>query len=618
MGMKRIRIKDFSQNKYFIYSVITILTYLNNIAFGYAKSLGDAAFTYLGTRFWGYNPTSLLYFAACWFVLYKSYKEKAWKDSGRVILSVVFGVFISITFIWGNMMFNGTAHIFDSASKVAGSVWGILGLSIFFIPLFSVLCGLFNSFSDRYSEQSENSADSKVGTKQLLGYFFITWVVIFLTYVPLFLYWYPGNFVYDAGDQVFSYMSGNMNTHHTIAHTRLLGKFYEFGYNRGNVDLGIALYSLLQMAVLSFSIAFFLTECRRKIKVRPVRIILYVLFVANISLPYFAISTVKGVYTAAFTLIAVTLLWKISECTKWNIKIILTICFALCMIIASLFRNNVIYACLAAGIIIVLLQKDLRHRVLFILAFVLIIGGNKAYTKTAMNVWNIQEVDKERESQSVPLMFLARVQYNHGDVLSDIEWEEILQYIPPIQYINYSPFISDAVKANANEDMLRNNKVNYYKFIVKMAFKYPGDLVESVAALTLSYWYPDDYPYYMLGSPAMYQKAIGGGYPEIEIKDLLPFGSSFFDEFYYKGYGRFEIPLLGWFWRTTTYVWTFFFGFAYLIYQKKWKQLGFISIPFMYLLTCFLGPVAWMRYIVINIVTLPVMIWCMIEKKNKL
>lgn len=614
--MNRIKFKDISQNKYFIYSVITILAYLNNIAFRYAKSLGDTTYTYLGTRFWGYNPTSLLYFAACWFVLYKSYNEKAWKDSGRVILSSVLGVFISITYIWGNMIFIGAARIFDSTPKVIGSIWGILGLSIFYVPMFSVLCGLFNSFGDRYLKQSTINEVNKVSTKQLLVYFFVTWGIFFITYIPLFLYWYPGNFVYDAGDQVFYYMSNRVSTHHTIAHTRLLGKFYEFGYNRGNVDIGIALFSLLQMALLSFSIAFFLTECRKRIKVRPVRVILYVLFLANISLPYFAISTIKGVYTAAFTLIAVTFLWKISECTKWNVKVILAFCFSICMIIASLFRNNVIYACLAAGIIIVLIQKDLRHRILFILAFVLILGGNRAYTKISMNVWNIQETDSERESQSVPLMFLARVQYIHGSVLSEKEWEEILRYIPNIEQTGYSPFISDSVKGGANEEMLRNNKVNYYKFIVKMALKYPGDLVESVAALTLAYWYPGDYPYFMLGSPAMYQKAIGGGYPEIEIKNLLPFGSKFFDDYFYKGYGRFEIPLLGWFWRTTTYVWSFVFGFAYLIYQKRWKQLGFVAIPFMYLLTCFLGPVAWMRYIVINIVTLPVMIWCMIEKEK--
>ncbi len=616
MGMKKIEFKGLTNNKYFTYSIITILAYLNNVAFGYAKTLGDTAYTYIGTRFWGYNPTSLLYFVACWFLLYKTIKEKSWKDKGRVLLSVLLGIFISITFVWGNMMFNGTAHIFDSTPKVIASILGILGLSIFYIPLFSLICGIFNSFSKRLSEKNNGNDNVLVSRRHLILFFLITWIIFFLSFVPLLLYWYPGNFVYDAGDQVRSYMRGNMNTHHTIAHTILLGKLYEYGYKHGNVNVGVFLYSLLQMFVLSFSIAFFLTECRKRIKVKAFRVTLYALFILNISLPYYAISTVKGVYTAAFTLIAITFLWKITECEKWKTKIVLTVCFSISMVIASLFRNNVIYACIVAGIIMIIVQKNWRQRVLFAVAFALIICGNKTYTKVAMNTWNIREVDSERESQSVPLMFLARIEVNHGDVLSEKEWEEILLYIQDVRTTGYSPFISDEVKGSANENMLKNNKKNYYKFIVKMALKYPGDLVESVAALTLGYWYPDDYPYYMLGSPALYVKSVGDGYPEVELDNHLPFGSSFFDSFYYKGYGRFEVPILGWFWRTTTYTWTFLFGFLYLIYQKKWKQLGLISIPFMYLLTCFLGPVAWMRYIVINIVTLPVMIMFMLESNE--
>lgn len=613
--MKRFKLEVLFDNQYVKYSIISGLAFLNSFAFAYAKSLGDVESTYIGSRFWGYNPTSLLYFAACWFLLYRTINEKTWKDKGRLILSTFLGIFMSMTFIWGNMMFNGTAHIFDSVSKAIVSIIGIIGLSIFYIPLFSEICGVFNSLSERFSK-ADDSTQKIVSNKHLVLFFLITWIIFFASYVPLLLYWYPGNFVFDAGDQVYDYMSGNMSTHHTIAHTMLLGKLYEFGYKRGDVNIGILLYSLLQMSVLSFSIAFFLTECRKRIKVKAFRVILYVLFIANTSLPFFAISTVKGVYTAAFTLIAITLLWKITKCEKWRTKIALTACFIISLIIASLFRNNVIYAYVVAGIIIVIIQKGWRQRVLFALAFLLIIGGNKVYTKVAMEKWQIKEVDKERESQSVPLMFLARVEVNHGDVLSKKEWEEILLYISDVRETGYSPFISDEVKGLASENMIKNNKLNYYKLIVKLAIKYPGDLIESVAGLTLAYWYPDDYPYYMLGASSLHNKIIGRGYLEIELKNYLPFGSKMMEAFYYKGYGRLETPILGWFWRTTTYTWIFFFGFFYLIYRKKWKQLSFVSIPFMYLLTCFLGPVAWMRYIVINIVTLPVMIWCMLDSNE--
>lgn len=614
--MATFRLKDIFKNQYIKYTVIGILAYLNSFAFAYAKSLGDVNSAFIGTRFWGYNPTSLLYFAVCFFLLNRAVNRYPQRETGKIILSTIFGILISTAFIWGNLTLYGTTRIFDSFSKVIASFFGILGLSIFFIPLFSEICDFFNIQTKKIAEISGSTVSDKPSRKQLIIYFLVTWAIFFAIFMPLFLYWYPGNFVYDAGDQVAEYMSGNMSTHHTIAHTMLLGKLYEFGYKRGNVDIGIAIYSLLQMAVLSFSIAFFLTECRKKIRAKVVRVIIYALFVANIALPYYAISTIKGVFAAAFILIALTLLWEISECENLRSNIKLALCFSVCMIIASLFRNNIIYACPVAGLILIFLTKDRSKRLLFLSAFLLIIIGNIAFTKITMSVWNIRNVDGEREKQSVPLMFLARVEVNHGTLLSENEWEEMLRYVGDVNQIGYSAFISDHVRGTITEEILKNNKLNYYKFIVKMALKYPGDLIESVVCLTWGYWYPDDYPFCMLGYPYLTQKPIGNGLQEIEIKNLLPFGSSFFDSFYGNGYGRYEIPVLGWFWRTTTYTWIFLFGFAYLIYQKRWKQLGIISIPFVYLLTCFLGPVAWMRYVVINVVSLPVMILCMLQSSE--
>ena len=60
-------------------------------------------------------------------------------------------------------------------------------------------------------------------------------------------------------------------------------------------------------------------------------------------------------------------------------------------------------------------------------------------------------------------------------------------------------------------------------------------------------------------------------------------------------------------------MWGSFFLFAYFIYRRDKRGLGIFLIPFAYLLTCFLAPVAWLRYIYINIATVPVAIYLCIN-----
>lgn len=70
-----------------------------------------------------------------------------------------------------------------------------------------------------------------------------------------------------------------------------------------------------------------------------------------------------------------------------------------------------------------------------------------------------------------------------------------------------------------------------------------------------------------------------------------------------------EIPLFGWLWRGTIYFWSFVVAFAYAAYAKKKVTAVIILIPFVYMLTCLLGPVSWIRYIYINVACLPLAVY---------
>ena len=104
-----------------------------------------------------------------------------------------------------------------------------------------------NIWVAKSDEQIGDSAE-----KGQLRSFFLTAVAIFLCYVPVFLAVYPGFFVYDAQDELMQVITRNFSTHHPLLHVLLLGGIIPLVYKiTGSYNLGIACYTLFQMAVLS-------------------------------------------------------------------------------------------------------------------------------------------------------------------------------------------------------------------------------------------------------------------------------------------------------------------------------------------------------------------------------
>ena len=150
-----------------------------------------------------------------------------------------------------------------------------------------------------------------------------------------------------------------------------------------------------------------------------------------------------------------------------------------------------------------------------------------------------------------------------------------------------------------------------------MGLKCPKEYLETVIGLTMGYWYPLNYPYFFTGPTKLFDKPINGGYPSIENRNLLPFGGAVFEYLFNDEDGRLKIPLLGWTWRNTLYFWGYIFAFAYLCYKKDKRGLALVIIPLLYMLSCLLGPVSWMRYIYPNIATVPIIVYLCTHAKNR-
>ena len=87
--------------------------------------------------------------------------------------------------------------------------------------------------------------------------FFYVWAIIFLFWMPVFFALYPGAFVYDATEEYVEVISRQFTMHHPLLHVLALGGIVHlFEYIGAGANLGIAVYVLLQMLVMSAALSF--------------------------------------------------------------------------------------------------------------------------------------------------------------------------------------------------------------------------------------------------------------------------------------------------------------------------------------------------------------------------
>ncbi|MBR5762883.1 MAG: hypothetical protein IK018_05240 [Lachnospiraceae bacterium] len=565
---------------------------------------------YHGDEIIGFQPIGILLFIVLFFLLNRFMRKEVLRAVGRIIISCIMGLLLSLASLYSTLMLYGNNTIFSSGFSFVARLLLILGMALFYVPMTSELVGLCDLLIQKNASAAEAETSVRFYEKNNILYFFIVWGIVFLSFVPLFLYSFPVNFVYDAGYQVYEYVNNTLSMHHPLLHTVFLGFCYNLGYQKNDPTSGFILYTLVQMLTLSASFAFFLKYVKEKGASRCLRIALLLMFVLNPTNPYFAISTIKGVFSTAFLIFALTFLMKIFDGRK---PVLNSILFTITAILSCLFRNNMIYAMVIAGILTVILRKGIGKRIhILVLTALICVGylGSDCLLSRAAKA-NYPSIT---ESMSVPLMCLARTYVNHKDELDPDTRDRILAYIDEDAMAQYSLVIADPIKGGANEKLIRKYTADFLKFFVKVGSQYPGEYVEAICGLTLGYYTPINSPYFLTGITKLYTMGIPGGFPSPEISSKLPIGNAVMHYLYKDESGRLEIPVFGMFWRCAVYFWTFIFAFLYLIYRKKPGNLCILLFPLMYMLSCLLGPVSFLRYICINTISLPIVIYLIMSE----
>ena len=178
---------------------------------------------------------------------------------------------------------------------------------------------------------------------------------------------YPGIFAYDVPNQVSQLHFREFTSHHPVLHTLYLGICIGIGKQFHSYNLGVAIYTLSQMAVMSAIFAYTCSKLNRwgaPVWVWVLSILYFALHPLN---SVFAVSTTKDVLFTGFLLLLIIFLYEMfREPDIFVHSIFLQARFLVTVILMASFRNNGLYAFLLCIPFILMLQKKRRMRLTLI------------------------------------------------------------------------------------------------------------------------------------------------------------------------------------------------------------------------------------------------------------
>lgn len=427
--------------------------------------------------------------------------------------------------------------------------------------------------------------------------------LILLCYVPMFAVTFPGSFAYDVPFQLEQVFTGRYSTHHPLLHTLLLGGCVALGRALGSINLGAALYTVLQMAALAACFAQTCASIARQSGARAARrsAVFFGLY------PLHMMMTVNATKDVLFSgLFALTLALLREAMTGRRIDARLGAGIALSGAGMMLLRHNALYA---VAVWLALLLAAYRRRALRLagvtaLAAALCVGANGA-----MRLATGAQQGDPSEMLSWPIQQLARARNLHGDRLTQAEKDAIDEIMPGESWRLYDPTISDPVKFEFDTQAFLDDAGRYVRVYLSVGRKCPQAYLDAVLKHTYAFWYP----YGEYGVSGYYlQMGITDQYYEwcdferIHSQSLLPRVLASLS-WRFGAQGAMQIPVIGYLFNMGVIAWAMLYFALREAYLGRWMSFACALLAVLLWGTYLLGPVMAGRYIYPFVCCLPVL-----------
>ena len=448
------------------------------------------------------------------------------------------------------------------------------------------------------SEKRAQKAGSSGGFSGMRAFLFIL-----VCYVPMLLITFPGSFAYDVPFQLEQVFTGSYSTHHPLVHTLLMGLCVKLGHLLGNINLGAALYTAIQMTALAACFAAACASIHRQSGARAAKwsAVFFALYPLHMMM---AVNATKDVLFSGLFVLTLALVREAVICEKPPAR--LNAGIALCGAGMLLLRNNALYAMAVWIVLIILLLKKqaLRIAAASLAAIALCMGvGGALKTATQAAEGDLCEM------LSWPIQQMARARNLHGELLDEGERRAIDELMPGESWRLYDPTISDPVKFEFDTEAFLSDPGKYAKAYLSIARKCPKTYFDALLMHTYSFFYPyGEYGvsgyYLQMGVSDLYYDWCD--FERISSRSLLPRVLSSLT-WRFGAQGAMQIPLVGYAFNMGLIVWVMLYFVLREAYLGRWKSFGCALLPVLLWGTFLLGPVMAGRYIYPFVCCLPVL-----------
>lgn len=397
-----------------------------------------------------------------------------------------------------------------------------------------------------------------------------------------------------------------ITSHHPVAHVLLLGGLTEgFYLLTGSYNVGIAIYTVLQMLILAWVLSLSIEFMAEFGVPRFWRILSMVFYALSPIVQLFSICATKDVFfTAAellFFLSAIRL--SVDRESAGNRKRM--IYFGISALCTMIFRNNGVYiVLLTLAVLAVCCRKQWikyqKNTVLFLLMlflpYFLYIGP--VYKALGVTPGGVEEM------LSVPLQQMARVYRYDADSLSEEELAGLRRFVEQDALEQYRPTVADFVKKGFIREEFQKHPSDFFSLWVKLGIGHPLTYVNSFLINTVDAWYPhaliDGYRHADgRGSLFDYKTSIPGE-ERVYLRELHNFYETISHDLEaQKKPFAFLLLSPGWYFLCTL---LFFF---YFWSRRKYKLFLPMWIFVFHMLTVLPGPMALVRYMLLFFFAFP-------------
>ena len=435
---------------------------------------------------------------------------------------------------------------------------------------------------------------------RITGSWLFVFLFLLLCWVPVWLAFWPGHFPADSITQFYSYYNEDHSSHHPLLHTLLLGFCMTAGIDaspEGYATSGLALYCGIQLVLVAGCVAYGISWLKRR--GAPVWSRLLATLGFGLS-PFFAPWTFYSQKDVLFGVLVLVFCLQLADLYQFRCTVWRCLGFVLVAVLMMLFRNNGIYALVLLLPFAVWWMRGKRLPVVILLAVsaALYLAAN-AGLMTALNA----ESGSKVEILSTPLQQMART-LQKDPAAAELDTEDVLGTLYGDVNLPdcYDERISDPVKWPVDYDLLDENLPALLSLWARMLPAHLDTYIEAFLVQNLPYVLPGSQMYttfdFTVEQPEWFP---------IETTSYLPKLRSLY-ETYDQTFTFAGIPGTGLLSDPAVQVWLCIIGFAFAAYRRERGLMTAFAFLLAIFVTCLLGPVAIMRYMLGLFYTVPVLL----------